>query len=366
MGYPKVHLREEVMREGMQIESVDISVDQKAALLQQLAGCGLEAINVGSFVSPKYTPQMEHIEEVLRRFDPVPGPEYYCLVMNQRGVERASEFPWLTLPTERSVLMAHLCDTFVRRNMNRSQEDEIASWAGTVERARANGLQEGGIGLGAAWGSNFQGVFTTAQRMAMLRRQHALWDEVGIAVTSIYFADPMGWCAPHWVAETLAAVREEWPEIKHVSQHLHDARGLALASTWATIEALDETFDVSFDVTAGGIGGCPYCGTGRATGMAATEDVVNLCNAMGIETGVDLDALIEFVHELDRVIGRPSPGRVSKAGPLPFDSARFFDPNLPLVETYDEAQHFRLGPEVAEHQLRPWREPIPPMVPLPR
>lgn len=364
MVYPKVHLNEEVMREGMQIESVDISVDDKAALLQAISKCGLERINVGSFVSPKYTPQMARIEEVLRKFTPVEGPEYYCLIMNQRGIDRASEFPWLTLARSGYVTSMHLCDTFVRRNMNRSQDDEIASWAPTVERAKAAGAAEAGISLGAAWGSNFQGPFTTEQRMHWFRKQHALWDEAGIPVTSVYFADPMSWCAPHWVVETIAAIRGEWPEITHFHQHLHDGRGLALASTYATIAALDESFDVSFDVTAGGIGGCPYCGNGRATGMAATEDVVNLLNAMGIETGVDLPALIDFVQMLDRVIGRLSPGHVSKAGPLPFAESEYFDPNLPLVETFEQAQHFRLGPSVVEHQIRPWREPIPALVPL--
>lgn len=364
MGYPLVQLREEVMREGMQIESVDITVEQKVDLLTRLAGCGLAAINVGSFVSPKYTPQMARIEDVLRAFTPVPGPEYYCLVMNQRGIDRASEFEWLTLPGQRFGTIVHLCDTFVRRNTNRSQADEMAGWAGTIDRAVRAGATEAGIAVGAAWGSNFQGPFSTGQRMALLRRQHEAWTEAGLRVTRVSFADPMGWCAPHWVSETLAAIREEWPEIRHVHQHLHDARGLALASTYATIAALDETFTSSFDVTAGGIGGCPYCGTGRLTGMAATEDVVNLCTAMGIDTGVDLPALIEFVHRLDEVIGRPSPGHVSHAGPMPFEESQFFDPNLPLIETAAEAQHFRLGPAVAEHQIRPWSDPIPPMTRL--
>jgi hydroxymethylglutaryl-CoA lyase len=117
-------------------------------------------------------------------------------------------------------------------------------------------------------------------------------------------------------------------------------------------------------VTAGSIGGCPYCGNGRATDMAATEDVVSMCEAMGIETGVNLDRLIEFVHQLEDVVGRATPGHVSKAGPLPMTEDRFYDPNLPLVETFQEAQHFRSGPEVAEDGIRPWREPIPPVIRL--
>jgi hydroxymethylglutaryl-CoA lyase len=364
VSYPTVHLHEEVMREGMQIESVDISIDDKVDLMQALAGCGLEAINVGSFVSPRYTPQMAQIEEVLRRFKPVEGTHYYALTMNQRGLDRASEFPWIKPMNTPPTTMVHLCDTFVRRNMNRSQEDEIAAWPATVARAVENGASEAGMGLGAAWGSNFQGMFTLDQRMAMLRRQHQLWDEAGIQVRFVAFADPMSWCMPHWVEETLTAVREEWPEINKVNLHLHDGRGMALVSTYAAIRSLDESFDLKFDTTAGGIGGCPYCGNGRATGMAATEDVVAMCDVMGIKTGVKLDKLIEFVAKLDGVLGRLTPGHVSKAGPLPMSPDQFYDPNLPLIETYEEAQHFRLGASVAEHQIRPWREPIPPMTPL--
>ncbi|HYH24894.1 MAG TPA: hypothetical protein VD834_06070 [Blastococcus sp.] len=360
MGYPRVQLREEVMREGMQIESVDIPVEVKADLLQELAECGLPEINVGSFVSPRYTPQMAKIGEVLERFKPVEGPRYYCLAMNQKGIDRASEFPWLDVPGRDGFSTgAHLCDTFIRRNANRSQDDEIANWSRTIKRAVDAGATEARISIGAAWGSNFEGPFSTEQRMDMLRRQHDAWAEAGITVTTVSFADPMGWCMPHWVEETIAAVREEWPEVRRIAQHLHDSRGMALTSTYATIKALDETFDVSFDVTAGGIGGCPYCGNGRATGMAATEDVVNMCNAMGIPTGVDLDRLIAFVAKLDGVLGRATPGRTSKTGPLPLTPDQFYDPNLPLVETYEEAQHFRLGPAVVEHQIRPWKEPIP-------
>jgi hydroxymethylglutaryl-CoA lyase len=357
MGYPTVQLNEEVMREGMQIESVDISVEDKVDLLTTLSGTGIDAINVGSFVSPKYTPQMANLEDVLRKFTPVDGIDYYCLVMNQKGIDRAAAFPWLR-PARGASTVVHLCDTFVRRNMNRTQEDEVANWTRAIEAAERTGA-DGAIGIGAAWGSNFEGPFSTAQRMDWLRRQHDRWTEAGITVTRISFADPMSWCMPHWVEETLAAVRAEWPEITAVHQHLHDARGMALPSIYATIRSLDETFSTSFDVTAGGIGGCPYCGNGRATGMAATEDVVGMLTAMGIATPIDQRKLVEFVVELEKVLGRQVPGHTAHGGPLPVEPADRYDANLPLVETHEEAQHFRLGPEVAEHGIRPWREPIP-------
>lgn len=359
MSYPTVHIVEECMREGMQIESVDITVDDKVRLLDALSATGLRSIVVGSFVSPKYTPQMAEIDELMRRFTPRDGITYSAVALNEKGRERAAEFtPPLSKPSAPPQLFCHLCDTFTRRNANQSQEQEIERWPRTVEAARERGAREAGIAVNAAWGSNFEGEFTQEQRMEMLRRQHALWDEAGIPVTRVMLGDPMGWCMPHVVEEQLEAIRAEWPEITYFHLHLHDARGMALPCIYAALRVLDDSCELQIETTAGGVGGCPYCGSGRATGMAATEDVVNMLESMGIDTGVDLDALIEAVWLLEEIIGRPAPGHVSKAGPLPHGD-RLYDANLPLVETFDEARHFRLGAEACEHQIRPWREPIP-------
>src|SRR5690606_16905083 len=111
---------------------------------------------------------------------------------------------------------------------------------------------------------------------------------------------------------------ERWPAITNFHLHLHDARGLATACTFVAIDALDERHTVGFDTTIGGIGGCPYCGNGRATGMAPTEDIVVMLEEMGIPTGVDIEKLIRAVWLLeDEVIKRPAMGHVSKAGPFP-------------------------------------------------
>ncbi|OLT12756.1 hypothetical protein BJF78_23730 [Pseudonocardia sp. CNS-139] len=240
---------------------------------------------------------------------------------------------------------SHLCDTFVRRNANMSTEDEEARWPAVVEAAAAGGADAGGIGIGAAWGSNFEGPFTSEQRMTTLRRQHDVWDGAGIPVTFVSLADPMSWCMPHWVEEQLALIARTWPAVKTLHLHLHDARGMALASIYAALRALDESFTLHLDVVAGGIGGCPYCGNGRATGMAATEDVVHMLETMGVPTGVDLDKLVDAVWLLEEVIGRATPGHVGKAGPRP-SADRLYDPNLPLVETHEQATHFKLGEKV--------------------
>jgi hydroxymethylglutaryl-CoA lyase len=240
-----------------------------------------------------------------------------------------------------------------------SQAQEIERWPLIVEGAVKRGVTEAGIAINAAFGSNFEGRFSLEQRMDLFQRQHDAWSEAGVEVTTLLLGDPMGWCAPHTMEEQLEAARERWPDITRYYLHLHDSRGLALATTYAALRVLDDRDDLFIDTTIGGVGGCPYCGNGRATGMAATEDVVNLLDEMGIETGIDLDRVIEAVWILEDIIGRPSQGKTSKSGPPPTDPADFYDPNLPFVETFAEARHFKLGDEVAEHQVRPWREPIP-------
>jgi hydroxymethylglutaryl-CoA lyase len=359
VSYPAVHINEECMREGMQIESVEITVADKVRLLDALSATGLKSIVVGSFVSPKYTPQMAEIDELMSRFTPQPGITYSAVALNERGRERAAVFtPPLSRPVAPPTLFCHLCDTFTRRNANQSQAQEIERWPQIVQAAVERGASEAGIAINAAFGSNFEGAFSLEQRLEMLRREHGVWDEAEIPVTRVMLGDPMSWCLPHLVEQQLEAIREEWPGIRYFHLHLHDGRGMALPSIYAALRVLDDTCELQIETTAGGVGGCPYCGNGRATGMAATEDVVNMLESMGIETGIDLERLIDAVWLLEEIIGRPAPGHVSKAGPLPRGD-QLYDANLPLVETFAEARHFRLGAEACAHQVRPWREPIP-------
>ncbi|OZF01380.1 hypothetical protein [Rhodococcoides fascians] len=360
MSYPAVELNEEGMREGMQIESVTIGLDDKVRLLNALSSTGLKNIMVGSFVSPRYTPQMSEIDQLVRRFTPAQGVHYRALALNQKGRDRAAEhMPPLTGSRFPPTTMVHLCDTFIRRNANISQQFEIDRWTDVVEGAKRDGASEGGLGLGAAWGSNFTGHRSLADRIDMLEQQSALWESTGIPVTTLSLADPMSWCMPDQVEETLTAVLEHWPDIDTFHLHLHDARGMALPSIYAALRVLDHRHTLVLDTTFGGIGGCPYCGNGRATGMAATEDVVHMLEHMGIDTGVDLSRLIDAVWLLDQVLGRSTPGKVSTAGPFPSSPDELYSPNLPLVETHDEAKHFKRGEASLDHQSKPWREPIP-------
>jgi len=342
----------------MQIESATISVEDKIRLIDALSDTGLTRIVVGSFVSPKYTPQMARIDEIVSGFHPRPGVTYTALLVNQRAVERAQQYsPPLTI--ERAFrTVNHLCDVFTRRNYNRSQADEIAAWGVTVQRAVEARAAEGGIGVNAAWGSNYCGPFEEEQRMHYLRRQKALWDEAGIAVTGIFLGDPMSWTMPHVVEHQLATVKRTWPEIHKFHLHLHNGRGMAPAAIYAALRVLDEADELMLDTTIGGMGGCPYCGNGRVTNMAPTEDIVQMLEEMGVSTGVDLYRLVEVVWMAEEVVGHRLWGHVSKAGPLP-RGRKLYPVDMPFIETEEQARHFLLGAAAyAENPISPWSEPI--------
>ena len=358
--WPKVRYKEEGMREGMQIEDQNISVDDKVELLDMLSETGLQQIVVGSFVSPKWTPQMERIDEIVTRFKPKPGVTYTALALNSRGVERARAYsPPLTIERDAYPrLNVHMCDVFVRRNTNRSQMQEMELWPQVIAQAQELNIKEAGIGTNASWGSNFMGEFPVDNLMTMLERQHSMWDEVGIDVRSASMGDPMSHCTPAKVEESVYRVKEMWPEINHIRLHLHNGRNMAIASAYAAMKILGPDDTLEIDGTIGGFGGCPYCGNGRATGMAPTEDLLHMMDDMGIPTGVDIDKLIDCVWTAERIMGRELYGHVSKAGPRPKTVDQLYDINAPFVETTEQAKHFKKGPEVYEGGIYPYSEPI--------
>ncbi|CUV01453.1 Hydroxymethylglutaryl-CoA lyase [hydrothermal vent metagenome] len=358
--WPKVKYKEEGMREGMQIEDAQISVDDKVGLLDMLSETGLQQIVVGSFVSPKWTPQMERIDEIVTKFKPKPGVTYTALALNSRGVERAKAYsPPLTIERDAFPrLNVHMCDVFVRRNTNRTQMQEMERWPQVIAQAQELNIKEAGIGTNASWGSNFLGEFPVDNLMKMLERQHSMWDEVGIDVRSASMGDPMSHCTPAKVEESVYRVKETWPEINHIRLHLHNGRNMAIASAYAAMRVLGPDDTLEIDGTIGGFGGCPYCGNGRATGMAPTEDLLHMMDDMGIPTGVDIDKLVECVWAAEKIMGRELYGHVSKAGPRPKTLDRLYDIDMPFVETTEQAKHFKVGPGAYEGGIYPYSEPI--------
>lgn len=355
---PAVVVVEEGMREGMQIESADISVAAKVELLDALSATGLKHIVTGSFVSPRWVPQMTGIEEILAKFTPNPAVTYTALALNAKGSERAAAFmPPLSPPDGFGRSMVHLCDVFVQRNTARSVADEIAALPRIVGEAAAAGVTEAIVAVNAAWGSNWLGEFSEQQRDECIELQMRAWSAAGIATTGVYLGDPMSWNTPRAVRAQVRHIAARWPEVRTIHLHLHNGRGGALTSAYAALCELDERHTLIIDASIGGMGGCPYCGNGRATKMIPTEDLVDLLAGEGIETGIDLAALIEAAHLAERVVGHELYGHVSKAGPRPGPEA-LYPMDMPLVETIDQAQHFRLGPETYAGAPAPWKAPI--------
>lgn len=364
MGYPKICLTDETMREGMQIESAAISIEDKVALIDELSHTGLTELVIGYFASPRYTPQMKDVEEVIDRITPVPGVTYLAFAPNERGRARmAKHAPPLSLAKgklERPRLSIRLSDTFERRNTNVDWNHQLERLETVRAKAVTEGRTEASIFLGDAWGSNFEGPVTDEERKEWLEYLHGLWDEVGIAVKGVGLVDSESWAMPHVVERNLRWIVDRWPEVEHFFFHIHNGRGTAMAQIYAIMTVLDERHHLHIESTVGGIGGCPYCGNGRATGMVATEDLVVLLEQMGVPTGVDIDRLVRFAWRLETLLGRPLMGHVSKCGWLPRDAHELYDPNLPLIETYEQARHFLLGKDVTRDCLSPWRQPIPP------
>ncbi|QEE60431.1 citramalate synthase [Salinibacterium sp. dk2585] len=358
-GKPTIVIVEEGMREGMQIESRDIPVDGKIRLLDALSATGLKHIIVGSFVSPKWTPQMEHVEDVINGFTPVEGVEYQALVLNAKGAERREAYAQkLTVPDPAlGQSRIHLCDVFVRRNTNRSQQDEIDATLAMVAAAKDKGVTHAEISVNAAWGSNWLGEISEDERMRVLQLQHDAWTAAGIPVTRIHIGDPMSWNTPSAMSSMFRRLLDTWPEVKEFHLHLHDARGMAMLSAYAAMQQLDERHTLTVDTSIGGMGGCPYCGNGRATRMIPTEDFVHLLESEGITTGIDLRKLIEAGVIAEEVVGHPLWSKVTAAGPRP-TGADVYAMDMPFVETFEQAQHFRLGPDVYAGAMSPWREPV--------
>lgn len=348
-----VIITDDTMREGLQIETASIPVEAKLRLLEALGETGAKVISIGSFAHPKWTPQMACIDEIAERFVPRPGVLYTAAVFNKAGFDRADRYyPKLDVRRKdrRPGSNVELCDSFARRNYNRTQAQQIAGMDAAIAAARAAGAQEASVGIGNPFGSNFEGAFSLEQRMALLELMIGKWQAAGIPVVRVSFLEAMGWNMPHLVRQTILAIRERWPTVTNFHMHLHNQRGAALASYYEALQLGAREFDTCL----GGMGGCPYCGNGRSAGHVPTEDFVDLCHELGIETGYDLDRLIEAVAIAEEVVGHPLAGHVSKSGPRPRGKA-LYPIDMPFVETLEEAAHFRKGAQVYAGQISPWK-----------
>jgi len=285
-------------RDGLQNEKQPVATADKVALVHRLQAAGLREIEVTSYVSPKWVPQMADNAQVMAAIERAPGVRYSVLVPNLKGLEAALAGGPATRPDE-VVVFGAASEAFSQKNINCSIAESIDRFAPVVAAAREAGLKVRGA-ISCALGCPYQGEVSADAVEDVVRRMQA------IGVQHVGVADTIGVGTPAKVQAALERALKHYP-VHEVSGHFHDTYGQALANIYASLEVGVHVFDTS----VAGLGGCPYAK--GATGNVATEDVVFLLNGLGIDTGIDLDALVHAGEAISDVLGRPPVSRVGRA-----------------------------------------------------
>jgi hydroxymethylglutaryl-CoA lyase len=295
MDYPsRVKLVDVGPRDGLQNEKQAVPAAVKIELVHRLQSAGLTEIEVTSFVSPKWVPQMADNAEVMAGIQRKPGVRYSVLTPNMQGYEAAAK----TGPDE-IVVFAAASEAFSQKNINCSIAESIERFRPVTQAARAAGIHVRGA-ISCTVGCPYEGE-VAPERVELVAR---LMKEIGVQHVGV--ADTIGTGTPRKVQRALDAALKYY-DINDVSGHFHDTYGQALANTLASLEMGIWQFDAS----VAGLGGCPYAK--GATGNVATEDVVYMLHGMGIETGIDLDLLIDAGKFISDALGRKPHSRAANA-----------------------------------------------------
>jgi hydroxymethylglutaryl-CoA lyase len=295
-GLPaRVEVYELGPRDGLQNESTAVPVQVKAEFVRRLVGCGLRSVELTSFVPAAWVPQLGDAEELLALLGDDQPARAPVLVPNGRGLERA-----LACGAREVAVFAAATETFAQRNLNRSVAQSLEMFRPVVEGARAAGLPVRGY-VSMCFGDPWEGAVPLSQ-VADVALALA-----GMGCTEVSLGDTIGVGTPGQVVALLDLLAARGLPARQVAVHFHDTYGQALANTVVALQHGVTTVDAS----AGGLGGCPYAGS--ATGNLATEDLVWQLHGLGIETGVDLDALARTSLWMAGQLGRPSPSRTLTA-----------------------------------------------------
>ena len=297
MHYPsKVHIREVSPRDGLQAESVTLSAQHKIELVNRLSAAGLPQVNATSFVKPQAVPQLADAAEVMAGIWRRPGVVYDATVPNAVGARRAIEAGADAV----SVFVA-ASEGGSKSNVRRGTEEAMQEAERVVDLARTAGLDVIGT-VSTAFGSAYEGTVPSARVLELARRF------ISAGATSLAIGDTSGEGTPRQVAEMVTMLGDEFGDVR-IALHLHDTRGFALANVLAAIDA----GATCFDAAVGGLGGSPF--TKNSAGNVPTEELVHMCHEAGIETGVDLGALLEIYQFLEGALGHPLAGRLGRVGP---------------------------------------------------
>ncbi len=289
-------------RDGLQNEAQPVATHVKVELVHRLQAAGLREIELTSFVSPKWVPQMADNAQVMATVQRQPGVRYSVLVPNLLGLQAALAGMQADNPATRLdevVVFGAASQAFSRRNINCSIEDSIERFAPVVAAARAAGLKVRAA-ISCALGCPYQGEVTADEVEHLVK----LFKQIGVQHCGV--ADTIGVGTPRRVQAVMERALKHFP-LNEISGHFHDTYGQALANILACLQMGIHSFDTS----VAGLGGCPYAK--GATGNVATEDLVFMLRGMGVHTGIDLDALVDAGGFISGVLGRPPISRVGKA-----------------------------------------------------
>jgi hydroxymethylglutaryl-CoA lyase len=281
-------------RDGLQNEAARIATADKITFVNALSDAGFVAVEVSAFVSPKWVPQMADAGDVFAGIAKRAGTRYPALVPNLAGLERAH-----AAGVQEVAIFAASSESFSRKNINQSIQESLVTYREVCDRARELGLRVRGY-LSTAFGCPFEGAVDPA------RVRDVAAELIAMGAFEVAVSDTIGIAHPGQVPEVIGAVAQRVP-LEKIALHFHDTRGTALANVLAALDLGVTTFDAS----AGGLGGCPYAP--GATGNLATEDLIYMLDGLGIETGVQLEALLDASRFIESRLDHPLPSRYYRA-----------------------------------------------------
>lgn len=290
-----VTLCEVGLRDGLQNEKKILTTEEKSELLQGLIDAGFPVIEVGSFMNPKAVPQMADTDQVYLRLGETPGVELRALIANLRGVQRAALCGCKKVKLNVSASRQHNL-----RNLNMTPEESVAGFAGCVEAAAEHAITVSGS-ISMPFASPWEGPIPVREVDAIIEAY------LRVGVTEISLSDASGMAVPNRVGSLCEHVQEKYPQVIWWL-HFHNTRGLAMANILAAMTAGMTRFDTS----CGGIGGCPF--VPGASGNISSEDVIHMCDEMGVHTGVDVVKVMALSRKLRGLLGHGLDSYVLKAG----------------------------------------------------
>jgi hydroxymethylglutaryl-CoA lyase len=294
----RVSVYEVSPRDGLQNEKATVPLGDKLRLIEALTAAGLRRIEATSFVSPKWIPQLADADDVARALGRIAAGRdvaYSALVPNARGLERAR-----AAGMKEIAVFLSASETHNQKNVNKSIAQTLAAFEDTIGPARAAGMRVRAY-VSTVWGCPYEGEVDPKKAIDIAKKL------IAMGCYQISLSDTIGVGTPRQTKTIVGMALAEIPR-EAIALHMHDTRGTALANILAAFEMGIRDFDAS----VGGLGGCPYAP--GAAGNVATEDLVYMLEGMGIETGIDLERLVEAGRAAESIVGRPLPGKVHQAG----------------------------------------------------